>query len=88
MKRLILFLLAAFMIGSSVGIGNAFFGKENLFVTVHNPYNISLILEVKCDYNSNKKQFDYYVKKALPKKGSTLFTIPKFSKHCEVWPSR
>jgi len=62
--------------------------KGNLSVTVHNPYNISLTLEMKCDYDAKNQKFDYYTKKALPRKGSASFAIPKKLKQCEVWPSR
>jgi len=82
------FITVCFIICGSIGLGQMYSTKESLSVTVHNPYNISLTLEMKCDYDAKNQKFDYYTKKALPRKGSASFAIPKKLKQCEVWPSR
>ena len=58
--------------------------KEILF-KIENSYRISIVLELKCDWNKDKKVFNYYKIINVPKRNKVFFSLPKDVGNCEIW---
>lgn len=56
-------------------------------VDLNNPYNVDVELEVKCDWNDEKKDFDFRRVIVVESKSSTTILFPRYYKHCQIWPS-
>ena len=55
-------------------------------ITVYNPYRLTVNLEVKCDWDYKKQQFDYLKHFTVPGKKNTEIVVPNRLKKCQVWP--
>lgn len=54
-------------------------------IRIFNPFNISVIFNLKCDYRNNKWLINKDIK--LNKKSNILFNIPNGS-NCQIWVKR
>ena len=55
-------------------------------ITAHNPYRISVNLEVKCDWNSSARTYKLHRFYTIPGKKSVVIHTPRDVRRCEVWP--
>jgi hypothetical protein len=57
-----------------------------LELELNNPYRFGVELEVKCDWNEQKKNFDFH-KFYFIKPGDKLKVMfPKYHHECQIWP--
>lgn len=62
-------------------------GRHFLELELNNPYRFGVELEVKCDWNNDKKDFEFR-KIYFIKPGKSLnIRFPKYYSQCQVWPS-
>lgn len=62
-------------------------GRHFLELELNNPYRFGVELEVKCDWNNKKKEFEFR-KFYFIKPGKSLnIRFPKYYSSCQVWPS-
>jgi len=60
--------------------------SEQLTIQISNPYSFDVNAEVKCDWNEEKKTFDFHKEFLFPAESLTKIIIPKAQQSCEIWP--
>jgi hypothetical protein len=59
---------------------------STLNIQISNPYSFDVDAEVKCDWNDEKQEFNFYKRFIFPADQITKIEIPKAKRQCEVWP--
>ena len=59
---------------------------SELVIQISNPYSFDVDAEVKCDWNEEKKAFEFHQRFVFPANQITKLQIPKAQKSCEIWP--
>ena len=54
-------------------------------IEAHNTSPFTILIEAKCDWNNNTKQFDFHQFYKAPSKSVAIIIVPSKHKHCQVW---
>lgn len=60
--------------------------SKNTQIIVHNPYILKVSLELKCDWNSATKKYNFHRNFYIKGKHSTVIVVRNKQKICEIWP--
>ena len=60
--------------------------KQVVRIETHNPYSLTVKLEVKCDYDWKTKNYKYYENVLIKGKKDVTLLVPNSLKRCEIWP--
>lgn len=59
---------------------------EFVEIFINNPYSATVQCIVKCDFNNQTGQFDYWVRISIDPDSSFILKVNKKYTHCQVWP--
>lgn len=87
MKDLIYMIVIAVMIVVPSHVAYVLAGKRDDSTTleVRNPFKVAIYIEVKCDNIKGTKEYVYYRKIKIPKKGGYRIIVPNKLRYCEIW---
>lgn len=80
----IVFFLLFFGIG--MFFKKVFLEEKNVEITINNPYILDGSLDVRCDWDGNKRKYGFKSFVYIKSKHSSSVRIPNSVKKCQIWP--
>lgn len=60
--------------------------NSTVSIQANNPYNLKVLLEVKCDWDGKSRTYRLHKFYQIPGKKSVTIYTPSDVRFCEVWP--